>query len=98
MKISTLKLRAPLYFDFDAGRELPNFRVPREGRVVRVTTPKGDLIRLGRRKVRHRYRVQYQKIDYNTQLSHAFTLFDESIRVLEEVGCFKLLKARNYRL
>ena len=74
-----------MYYDFTAGCEVPNYHVPRESRTVRVTTARGDLIPLGRRQVRYRYRIQYKKVNFTRQLQHAFQLFDHSLHILETV-------------
>ena len=78
--------RYPTYYNFALDKNVPNYQVPREGRSVRVTTTEGEPIIIGRKKIRSgQFRLQYKKITYHEQLVHAFGLFDDSIRLLEQV-------------
>ena len=81
------KFRYPTYYNFSLEKSVPNYQVPREGRTVRVTTTEGDPIIIGRKKIRSgQFRLQYRKITYHEQLVRAFGLFDDSIRLLEQVS------------
>lgn len=74
------------YYSFTAGKNVLNFSVPPLGRDIRVTNLKGEPICIGRRAVkRGRYRLIYQKITYEDQLSHAFDLLDQSFSLLSKV-------------
>ena len=74
------------YFDFQKGRNVPNFQIPPLGRSIRITDLKGNPICIGRRRVRRgRFRLCYKKSTFEEQKVHAFALLDTSFSILTQV-------------
>ena len=78
--------RHPTYYHLDLERDVINYQVPRLGKIVRITDTQGNPIVLGKRRIRsQKFRIQYQKQDYDDQLASAFEIYNHCIRLLEEV-------------